>query len=137
MSNNKKDYSKFINNKGIQFGSITAHNKYGIPRSALTYMMQNQFYFDKAYIDCLSSYYIHQWKCGLFLTTIHEGIIEHWGISYQIIYHKTDPTTIAKIGKQCPAARVKLSFRVAQPEFNVQPTVLVKLYKNLKGEVIR
>ena len=63
-----------------------------------------------------------------------EGIVRHKGISYQVIYHKTDPTRIKRAGLTYEGrSHVKLSFRVAQPEFDIPNTVLVKLYKNTKG----
>ena len=123
--------------------SITAHNKYGISRSALTYIIQNQFYFDKDYTDCLDIYYILQWEPSYFLNSLDNGMIgvlnkkdnERTFCMYQVIYHQTDPTKIRKAISHNGNSHVKLSFRVAHTEFNIQPIVLIKLYTRKMGDV--
>lgn len=117
-----------------QFASVTAHNKFGIPRSSLIYMMQNQFYYDKKYSDCLSSYHILQWECKYLLSEVREGMLYKEGIAYQVIYHKTDPTRIKRAGNKHATSYVRISFRVAALEFDVPPVALVKLYANPEGE---
>lgn len=136
MTNPKTAKGGYLTAKPIvsKFASVTAHNKFGIPRSSLTYMMQNQFYFDKKYSDCLSSYYIIQWECTHMLSEVREGMLLRDGIAYQVIYHKTDPTRLRRASTKHAASHVRISFRVAAPEFNIPPVALVKLYANPEGE---
>jgi len=101
------------------------YKRYGITPSKLRYMIDNHFYFPEQYKDCLSHYRMSQTSTARFLTSILEGTIIplREGITYQIIYHQTDPT---RLKRRAAYTSVKLSFRVAQPEFDIIPTVLVK-----------
>lgn len=104
--------------------SIIAYRKYGVSPSTLRYAMYNIFYFPEKYADCM--YLIKQDTCDTspFLRSIKEGMIQKVDRSYQIIYHQTDPYKLRRRAKH-GNSHVKLSFRVAQPEFNIPPTVLV------------
>lgn len=110
--------------------SITAYRKYGVSPSTLRYAMYNIFYFPEKYADCM--YLIKQDICdtSIFLRSIKEGMIAPYNEekSYQIIYHQTDPY---KLKRRAAHTQVKLSFRVAQSEFNIPPTVLVKEIKEI------
>lgn len=107
--------------------SVTAYKKYGIQPSKLRFMIQNIFYFPEEYKDCLCKYTYDEYNTKSFLSQMKEGMFivpeDKATRSYQVIYHKTDPT---KLLRRKEHTRVKLSFRVAQPEFNILPTVLVK-----------
>ena len=110
--------------------SIEAYNTYGIQPSKLQFMIHNLFYFPVEYNDCLINYHLDIETTQSFLASIKEGRYEWWyshdkedKVSYQVIYHNTDPTRLLRRQEH---TSVKLSFRVAQPEFNIAPTVLVK-----------
>ena len=102
--------------------SIKAYNSYGVAPSNLRFMMNNLFYMPEQYKDCLEGYFIQEWLTEEFLSDIKEGSLPYMGRTYQIIYHKTDPT---KLLRRQEHTSVKLSFRVADPVFNILPTVLV------------
>lgn len=113
----------------VSTGRTTKHNRLGITNLALSYMMRNQFYFDKTFVHCLAKYYVLQWKPLHFLQAMHEGIITHDGVKYEVIFHMTTAKLIAYEGLTNKDSHVKLSFRLAYNEFSVPNTVLVKLYK--------
>lgn len=98
--------------------SIDAYKKYGVRPSVLRFSIYNIFYFPEDYKDCLDKYYIVEQFTNLFLSTMKDGMYE----KYQVIYHKTDPTRLLR---RQDYTTVKLSFRVADPIFNIPPTVLV------------
>ena len=103
--------------------SIEAYNTYGVSPNHLRFMIQNIFYFPESYDDCLSKYYLTVIETHEFVAHMKEGMYDDSYDSYQVIYHKTDPT---KLLRRQDHTEVKLSFRVAQPEFNLLPTVLVR-----------
>ena len=104
--------------------SIEAYNKYGIQPSKLRFMIQNLFYLPAEYKDCLSLYTTVEQNTVDFLANMNDGIFKMASSKYyQVIYHNTDPTRLLRRQEH---TTVKLSFRVAQPEFNIPPTVLVK-----------
>jgi len=113
----------------VSTGKKTRYNKLGITPLALSYMMRNQFYFDKTFSHCLSSYYCIAWSPKTLLSTMREGTIHHNHKTYDVIYHDTTAKAIAYCGLTHPNCHVKLSFRAAHSEFNVPNIVLVKLYK--------
>jgi hypothetical protein len=101
--------------------------KYGISPSLLRYMVDNLFYFPEENKDCLELYKLETMKTDLFLFFMAEGRLIHpkdgTETKYQVIYHNTDPT---KLKRRQDYTIVKLSFRIAKPEFGIIPTVLVK-----------
>jgi len=98
--------------------SITAYKTYGVTPSTLRFSMYNIFYFPEDYKDCLYHYQATKIATKDFLDTMMSGMYGN----YQVIYHKTDPT---KLLRRQEHTTVKLSFRVADPVFNIPPTVLV------------
>ena len=103
--------------------SVEAYNQYGVSPNHLRFMIQNIFYFPTSYDDCLSSYFLHVIETREFVAHINEGMYDTGDVSYQVIYHKTDPT---KLLRRQDHTEVMLSFRLAKPEFGLIPTVLVK-----------
>lgn len=100
--------------------------KYKISPSKMRYMVDNLFYFSEAYRDCLDLYKLEIIPTDSFIQQLIEGTIFHADnpeILYQVIYHNTDPT---KLARRQYYTDVKLSFRIAKPEFGIIPTVLVK-----------
>lgn len=103
--------------------SIVAYDTYGVSPNHLRFMINNLYYFPASYTDCLHNYYLKEVDTHEFLTHIKDGMYNDSDRDYQVIYHKTDPT---KLLRRQDHTTVKMSFRVAQPEFNLLPTVLVK-----------
>ena len=117
MSSSHHKPKRNINN------SIEAYNTYGVSPNHLRFMIQNIFYFPPTYDDCLWKYHLKVIETHEFVAHMKEGMYAEGGREYQVIYHKTDPT---KLLRRQDHTEVMLSFRVAQPEFNLLPTVLVK-----------
>jgi len=108
----------------LKLDSIEAYKQFGVTTSNLRFMMNNLFYMPENYKDCLTVYTLAEQPTLDFLARIEDGMYKvSRSISYQIIYHKTDPT---KLLRRAEHTSVKLSFRVADPIFNILPTVLVK-----------
>jgi len=102
-----------------------ALKKYGVPKSAATYILHNHFKIPEVYTPIFKAYYLLHWEISYFRSSLLEGTIERKGISYQVIYYRTDPIAIAKAS--CPVASVLLSFRELAPEYGAVPTVLVTM----------
>ena len=128
MSSNKNSLPKdFNSSKSVSPSSIEAYNKYGVAPSNLRYAISNHFIFPDSLKDCLTNYFILEWTSNKFLGELHNGTIpaiankgDTVPTEFQVIYHKTDPIQL----RVC--SYVKLSFRIADPVFNLVPTVLVK-----------
>ena len=103
--------------------SIEAYNIYGVSPNHLRFMIQNIFYFPPTYDDCLTRYSLKVIETHEFVSHMKDGMYDIGDVSYQVIYHKTDPT---KLLRRQDHTEVMLSFRVAQEEFGLIPTVLVK-----------
>lgn len=102
--------------------SISAYNTYGVTPSKLRFMINNIFYFPENYKDCLWVYKLIELETHEFLAHMKDGMYKLGDRDCQIIYHKTDPTRLLR---RQDHTTVKLSIRVAQPEFNILPTILV------------
>ena len=109
---------------------ITEHNTLGIADSALTYMVQNHFYFNPRYEPCLYKWFLRSMSLQEFCTAhgnIGYGILKN-GTIYNVIYHACTSRAIHKLRLSKTEYHVKLSFRLPHKEFSCKPTVLVKLY---------
>ena len=83
---------------------IAYRSGFPIPASTMSYILQN--FWDLAeHRDLLSSYYILRWNPETFQRHLRQGTITRAGITYQVIYHRTDSAEIRD------AASLLLSFR--------------------------
>ena len=98
--------------------SNKAYLTHGVSKTMVRALMQNFFKFPEECKDLLSSYHLVYWSTSYFKEKINEGTIEKDGISYQIIY-KDSFSELSKLGQ------VKLSFRSAIKEYNLESYVLV------------
>ena len=104
--------------------SIDCIKKYGVPRSTIQYMGRKAFKIPENIRDCFSKYYLLSWNSAhLFANLICErpdsGLyIRHQDINYVVVFTKTRD----RLQKQ---TNVWLSFRQAQPEFNIPAYVLI------------
>jgi len=112
----------------MSLDSIAAYKTYGVRPSYLRFMVNNLFYLPPTYQDCLHGYYSEVCDTAEFVDNIDEGQIYNEGIPFAIVYHRTDPT---KLLRRQEHTKVKLSFRLVDPIFNILPTVLVKEIKTL------
>ena len=111
-----------MNATNNKLDSVTAYNKYGVSPSSLRFSIHNIFYFPQQFLPCLRRYFIQEVPTVDFLTYMQDGMLSWNNINYQVIYHKTDPTRLLRRKEH---TTVKLSFRLADPIFNIPPTVLV------------
>lgn len=102
--------------------SLATHKQHGISISEATHIQNNYWVIPTRHQHLLSSYFILSWDVDYFKERLQEGTIRRESITYQVIYHRTNPAEIAK-----GQGQVKLSFRAFNRGFSIQPTVLVSL----------
>ena len=102
--------------------SIRVIEKYGVSISAATYIQNNYWMIPPKHKKLLSVYYILSWELSYFKRKLQEGVIERNGISYQVIYYKTNPAEMNKKG-----GAILLSFRSLSNDYKVQPVVLITI----------
>lgn len=78
------------------------------------------------YLEQLEVYKIKHWHVPLFKNMLVDGTITSFMYSgvidtFNVIYYNTTPAA-AKSAKE-----IRLSFRKAKPEFNIEPYVLVQI----------
>lgn len=108
--------------------SISSYKKYGITRQNLQYLMTHFHTFPHEFRDCLSKYYLLYWSAPHFSEQLHDGIITHDSISYLVTYRGCTPANI-KFADE--SNQIKVSFRLAMPEFNLLPVVLISVRKEI------
>ena len=100
---------------------IAYRSGFPIPASTMSYILQN-FWDLKEHRNLLSSYYILRWNPETFQRHLKQGTIKRAGVTYQVIYHRTDSSEITR------AASLLLSFREpveAYAESQAVATVLI------------
>jgi len=111
----------------MSIASIDAYNKYTMSRYVLTHIIKNTWSIGPEFQDCLSMYRLMVVPKDKFLKFFKFGQYTHpeTRIPFDVVFHKTSRgKLLADDGIQ----EVMLSYRVAQPEFDIAPTVLVKPY---------
>lgn len=103
--------------------SIEAYKKYKVPRSILRRMLMEYFQFPSLFQDCLSYYNLKYWSPDYFFSLLKSGQIFTAGFAFHVIYYKCTPAEL----RSCP--QVILSFRAAQPEYNLPAYVLIGVPK--------
>lgn len=93
--------------------------KYGVAKSQCRLLTQNIFHIPLDYQDLYHKYYLLFWTPDYFYSQVHDGMIQRDGVDYQVIYHLCTPTALRKY------AQVRLSFRIPQQEYEIEPYVLV------------
>ena len=83
---------------------IAYRSGFPIPASTMSYILQN-FWDLKEHRNLLGSYYILRWNPETFQRHLRQGTITRAGITYQVIYHRTDSKEVRD------AASLLLSFR--------------------------
>lgn len=93
---------------------------YGCNKYQLGDRMRNSMHIEDAYLPALSVYRMRHGN-GLLLRNTVDGQLEFKGTNFNIIYHNCSPYTAKR------ASEIRLSFRAAQEEFNLEPIVLVQI----------
>lgn len=106
------------------------YRKYGVNRAMVRSVIYSQFNIPADYLITLRYYRILYCSGANFRDHLtNEGSyigydpVSHEVIRYNIIYQYCTPSVV----KRAKCAEVKLSFRIAQEDFNIEPTVLVRL----------
>lgn len=101
-------------------------DKYNVSKSEMHSLLINAFHIpvDIAAVAC-RQYFTRKWlRLGTsvsFSGVIHEGLINHNGLDYLVVYYQCTPYQVRK------ANALMLSYRQPQPEFNLPAYVLIKL----------
>jgi hypothetical protein len=105
-------------NTGIT--SIESYRKYGVSRNLIRYNSLNEFHIEPNILACFTTYHILHWRAEYTIEQIKEGVITREGKSYIVVFNAC---TRFKIKQSSDAV---LSFREAQPEYDLPAYVLIK-----------
>lgn len=90
--------------------------------------MRNSMHIPDEFLEHLEMYHLVHWVVPQFKKELINGQIIYWDkknsdnmLDYNVIYYNTTPAA-AKSAKE-----IRLSFRKAKPEFNIEPYVLVQI----------
>lgn len=88
--------------------------------------MRNSMHMPDDMLQHLDCYKMQHWFVPQFKTALQDGTIEYVAANleqttYNVIYHQCTPAA-AKSAKE-----IRLSFRKAKPEFDIEPYVLVQI----------
>ena len=95
------------------------YKRYGVAKSQCRLLTQNVFNIPIDFQDLYHKYYLVYWQPEYFFSQLQDGMIQRDGTDYQVIYHLCTPATVRK------CSQVRLSFRVPQQEYEIEPYVLV------------
>jgi len=105
--------------------AVEALRKYGVSPTVVRYVLQNQAHIAVEQQDLLVRYYLKYWEAEYFFNNLHNGTITDEGTVYQVIYKHCTPTKV-----RC-ADQVALSFRAAQPEYELESYVIITVPRNI------
>ena len=105
--------------------ALEAISEYGVPPSIVHHIALNNWTITDAYRDCFSKYYLLHWNTGFMLNQVVDGMIEHDGIDYIVIYHRTTRGQIVHELQTGYKKQVMLSFRKPQYVFELPAYVLI------------
>lgn len=100
--------------------SIQVAKTYGVDRSLMSHMLQNQFVIAPNYRDLLSEYQLLYWSVSHTLFQNKAGYIS----GHIVVYHNC---TRGSLMLTPTYKQVALSFRAAIPEYNLPAYVLISL----------
>lgn len=100
---------------------------YGCNKYQLGDKMRNNFHIDDAYLPALVTYFISHWHSPEFKYALIDGTITRKIkdsdplTTFNVIYHNCTPFAAKR------AKELRISFRAAQPEFQLEPIALVQI----------
>lgn len=102
--------------------AINAMKTFAVPKSSVAFMITSLWQYPEQYRDTLSRYYKVYWSSRYYQGLFNLGQLYNPkdDMMYYVIYNKCTPTDIKH------ATQVELSFREAQPEYELQAYVLVR-----------
>jgi hypothetical protein len=108
----------------MSLSSHIAYQKYGVPRSLLLHLTSRIFHFPLDYQDTLQSYYILRSTGANILATIadYNGFYRKNEVDYIPIFQTPRGKILENV-----SSYYYLSFREAQPEYNIPPYVLISV----------
>jgi hypothetical protein len=83
--------------------------------------MRNSMHMPNDMLEHLDCYYLKHLHVPEFKNALVDGQVFMYGHNFNVIYHQCTPAA-AKAAKE-----IRLSFRKAKPEFNIEPYVLVQI----------
>ena len=101
------------------FASHTCFLKYEVSRNEMRELLTSSFHISLEYQHALSHYQLLYWSPEYLQEQIQEGTLSHLGTTYIVIWDDSRFSCLG--GTQC-----KLSFRQAQPEYELPAYVLVR-----------
>lgn len=98
--------------------------KWGVSPSIVHHISLNNFSIHQYYRDCFSKYRLLYWSKSHFMQRAVAGIVESEDCEYVIVYHNC---TRGRVIQCAEFQQLALSFRAANPEFNLPAYVLVSI----------
>jgi len=102
--------------------SIAALKKYGVQRSTALYFRNNFWDIPLRSLELFSTRYLLKWEAAHVRHQIEAGTIQRKGVTYQVIYYRTDPVAVKK-----HTGKVLLSFRALDEVYGASPVVLITI----------
>ncbi len=100
-------------------------SKYGVSKSFLRSLLNNQFHIPELFHDSLKHYRLCKLSPQEFLAALHEGTVTQTvagkDTEFAVIYAKCNPYTVKR------ASQVICSFRAAKDEIGLEPVVIVQI----------
>lgn len=98
--------------------SVIAYQKHGVQKSLVHHLALNHWSIPEIYRDCFTKTFLLHWTPEWFFKSLKDGTIKRDSVEYQVVYRKS-PAYLRKL------KQLRLSFRVAQPEFGIPAYVIV------------
>jgi hypothetical protein len=114
-------------NKHIEQMNKDAANLIGITKAPsftkyqLADQMRNYMHIDDKFLEGLETYRINHYSGFIFSTMLFDGLVEYNFTSFNVIYHNCSPYHAKR------AEEIRLSFREAKDEYQLEPIVLVEI----------
>lgn len=94
---------------------------YGCNKYQLADKMRNNFHIPDEFLGALVTYRVEHFSGREFDKLLFDGMIRLKDVWFAVIYNKCTPYHAKR------ALEIRLSFREAKPEFNIEPIVLVQI----------
>lgn len=86
--------------------------------------MRNNMHMPDDLLQHLDIYYLKHMHIPEFKNALIDGQVSMYGYNFNVIYYLCTPA------KAKAAQEIRLSFRKAKPEFNIEPYVLVQIVRD-------
>lgn len=122
MSINKIVKSLNITKPPKPLSTAQALEVYKFNRYQLAYHMRNSMHVPYQFLSGLSVYHMVHTTGKYFAVNMIDGMLKHNNeTEYAVIYHNCNPFNVKR------AHEIRLSYRASNPDFNIEPVVLVQI----------